>query len=100
MARALGDRQPRPVVLGNAGAREDRLDLVVRGNRAAGVLAVVDGRNADGEIGRAHVRTQVTNAHLVCRLLLETQKLITYNESIIQSPLTTIEYKTDSTHPT
>src|SRR3546814_8269416 len=23
------------------------------------------------EIGRAHVRTQVTNAHIVCRLLLE-----------------------------
>src|SRR3546814_4216573 len=27
--------------------------------------------NPDGEIGRAHVRTPVTNAHLVCRLLLE-----------------------------
>src|SRR3546814_7443088 len=27
-----------------------------------------------GEIGRAHVGTQVTNAHLVCRLLLEKQK--------------------------
>src|SRR3546814_9192315 len=26
---------------------------------------------AGGEIGRAHVRTPVTNAHLVCRLLLE-----------------------------
>src|SRR3546814_2025450 len=26
------------------------------------------------EIGRAHVRTPVTNAHLVCRLLLEKQK--------------------------
>src|SRR3546814_2850775 len=25
----------------------------------------------DNEIGRAHVRTHVTNAHLVCRLLLE-----------------------------
>src|SRR3546814_8346425 len=25
----------------------------------------------DAEIGRAHVRTPVTNAHLVCRLLLE-----------------------------
>src|SRR3546814_2790823 len=24
-----------------------------------------------GQIGRAHVRTPVTNAHLVCRLLLE-----------------------------
>src|SRR3546814_8375408 len=27
--------------------------------------------NAATEIGRAHVRTPVTNAHLVCRLLLE-----------------------------
>src|SRR3546814_5358352 len=26
------------------------------------------------EIGRAHVRTHVTNAHLVCRLLLEKKK--------------------------
>src|SRR3546814_9233226 len=26
------------------------------------------------EIGRAHVRTPVTNAHLVCRILLETKK--------------------------
>src|SRR3546814_3593068 len=28
----------------------------------------------DEEIGRAHVRTPVTNAHLVCRLLLEKKK--------------------------
>src|SRR3546814_1348017 len=28
----------------------------------------------DGEIGRAHVLTPVTNAHLVCRLLLEKKK--------------------------
>src|SRR3546814_5152045 len=27
-----------------------------------------------GEIGRAHVRTPVTNAHIVCRLLLEKNK--------------------------
>src|SRR3546814_8656378 len=26
---------------------------------------------SSGKIGRAHVRTPVTNAHLVCRLLLE-----------------------------
>src|SRR3546814_5652967 len=29
---------------------------------------------AGGEIGRAHVCTPVTNAHLVCRLLLEKKK--------------------------
>src|SRR3546814_8367183 len=27
-----------------------------------------------GQIGRAHIRTTVTNAHLVCRLLLEKKK--------------------------
>src|SRR3546814_4492078 len=31
-------------------------------------------RRVDGEIGRAHVWTPVTNAHLVCRLLLEKKK--------------------------
>src|SRR3546814_1082688 len=31
---------------------------------------LVDGMPV-GQIGRAHVRTPVTNAHLVCRLLLE-----------------------------
>src|SRR3546814_4639734 len=30
------------------------------------------------EIGRAHVCTPVTNAHLVCRLLLETKQTTTY----------------------
>src|SRR3546814_4783298 len=32
------------------------------------------------EIGRAHVRTPVTNAHLVCRLLLEKKKKETKNK--------------------
>src|SRR3546814_3707096 len=32
------------------------------------------------EIGRAHVRTPVTNAHLVCRLLLEKKKRHTPNK--------------------
>src|SRR3546814_5438449 len=31
------------------------------------------------EIGRAHVRTPVTNAHLVCRLLLEKKKKLKHN---------------------
>src|SRR3546814_8068418 len=34
----------------------------------------LDGDIAPGKIGRAHVRTPVTNAHLVCRLLLENNK--------------------------
>src|SRR3546814_7554685 len=33
----------------------------------------------DLEIGRAHVCTPVTNAHLVCRLLLEKTNKIDYN---------------------
>src|SRR3546814_945336 len=36
----------------------------------------IDARRA--EIGRAHVRTPVTNAHLVCRLLLEKKNKHTY----------------------
>src|SRR3546814_1536009 len=32
-----------------------------------------------GKIGRAHVRTPVTNAHLVCRILLENKKKTTSN---------------------
>src|SRR3546814_3520565 len=32
------------------------------------------------EIGRAHVRTPVTNAHLVCRLLLEKKNKVTLVE--------------------
>src|SRR3546814_6333084 len=37
------------------------------------------------EIGRAHVRTPVTNAHLVCRLLLEKQNKVTktINDTLI-----------------
>src|SRR3546814_5873284 len=32
--------------------------------------------DAGDQIGRAHVRTPVTNAHLVCRLLLEKKNLL------------------------
>src|SRR3546814_9202444 len=38
-------------------------------NRVA-LLVPLAGTNAGVEIGRAHVCTPVTNAHLVCRLLL------------------------------
>src|SRR3546814_8112875 len=37
------------------------------------------------EIGRAHVRTPVTNAHLVCRLLLEKKKQQNYNTNTCTS---------------
>src|SRR3546814_3734622 len=51
---ARGDREP----LGGFPAQR---------HAAAIAFAAVD------EIGRAHVRTPVTNAHLVCRLLLDTK---------------------------
>src|SRR3546814_4406931 len=43
------------------------------GNSIAARIGVVARDNLDAclEIGRAHVRTPVTNAHHVCRLLLE-----------------------------
>src|SRR3546814_12873573 len=37
------------------------------------------------QIGRAHVRTPVTNAHLVCRLLLEKKKQAIHNEKLTQT---------------
>src|SRR3546814_8958795 len=46
------------------------ISLVAKGNvPAAGAWFI----KPAGEIGRAHVCTPVTNAHLVCRLLLEKQ---------------------------
>src|SRR3546814_3279913 len=66
-------------------AREQHLsDDLARGE-------VADEAHRAGEIGRAHVCTPVTNAHLVCRLLLERKKyhhtLSVYN--IIKHRLTT-----------
>src|SRR3546814_2125408 len=42
------------------------------------------------EIGRAHVWTPVTNAHLVCRLLLETNKHITHHQQHMHTHKTNI----------
>src|SRR3546814_3762577 len=47
-------------------------------------LVINDGRSSiaeasAGEIGRAHVCTPVTNAHHVCRLLLEKKKQLIFN---------------------
>src|SRR3546814_10324932 len=47
-AGALGDRQSRPIALGLPGTHEGRLDAIVARHGAAGILAVVDGRNAEG----------------------------------------------------
>src|SRR3546814_6440181 len=53
----------------------NRSSLAASGARMSTSPALA--RIAD-EIGRAHVRTPVTNAHLVCRLLLEKQKKTKY----------------------
>src|SRR3546814_8058869 len=50
-------------------------ELVRRGVRPD---LVTDQTSAHDQIGRAHVGTPVTNAHLVCRLLLEKKKRITH----------------------
>src|SRR3546814_9092540 len=47
--------------------------------RAQGAVGSAFCRIHGRKIGRAHVRTPVTNAHIVCRLLLE-KKIITYQE--------------------
>src|SRR3546814_1148098 len=44
----------------------------------------------DGQIGRAHVRTPVTNAQLVCRLLLDKQTYLDYKKAIARPDLTQI----------
>src|SRR3546814_9429330 len=73
IADGLGDvvaaRQP------GAGVAHPPLQL--GDERGAQLLAdgqPLGGRQAGGQIGRAHVRTPGTNAHLVCRLLLEKKK--------------------------
>src|SRR3546814_6802096 len=56
----------------------DRLSFlgVVEAERAAGAVNFGPSNFDDlAEIGRAHVCTPVTNAHLVCRLLLEQKKV-------------------------
>src|SRR3546814_5772102 len=58
----------------------DKENVLPLGVKAAG-LPVTLVYDAEGkEIGRAHVRTPVTNAHLVCRLLLEKKKKKTKNQ--------------------
>src|SRR3546814_1043623 len=57
--------------------RESSLRLLCEWSGASGAAwcVYVSGKRP-GEIGRAHVRTPVTNAHLVCRLLLENKNTI------------------------
>src|SRR3546814_808954 len=65
---------------GNIGLTAAHYDALASADANAG--AVLDALALDlgftggtyGEIGRAHVRTPVTNAHLVCRLLFDKKK--------------------------
>src|SRR3546814_5828064 len=67
------ERRVRRIRLGKAGESEAVPELsveVLRGHRIATATAGM----VHPEIGRAHVCTPVTNAQLVCRLLLEKKK--------------------------
>src|SRR3546814_6153377 len=52
-------------------------------NAVQATLKANEEQMAGQEIGRAHVRTPVTNAHIVCRLLLEKKKTKTKNTKSI-----------------
>src|SRR3546814_6582428 len=49
------------------------------------------------EIGRAHVRTPVTNAHLLCRLLLEKEKTDCIERNLAVLDLHQLRHKLQST---
>src|SRR3546814_9842812 len=96
MLARLETADGRPVsVFGSVGgAQPDRQEVTVKGSRAsfrftefyqlwksgggewtAAYDFPADPRRSSLQIGRAHVRTPVTNAHLVCRLLLDKKKV-------------------------
>src|SRR3546814_1266683 len=59
-------------VFGDAAGSDTIMDFAA----GAGSVDTIDLVGNSLQIGRAHVCTPVTNAHLVCRLLLEKKKLI------------------------
>src|SRR3546814_1857675 len=86
-ASATADREDMvPAAIRQAGGRVERVGMPVdTGNRLClGWLRrrAVIGLPSCELIGRAHVWNQVTNAHLVCRLLLEKKRDHTNNENI------------------
>src|SRR3546814_10147938 len=76
--RRLPFRQSSRLVEGNCAdpvRRLERLGVLDENARPGGNAgARHDSRGGGKEIGRAHARTPVTNAHLVCRLLLDKKK--------------------------
>src|SRR3546814_7434326 len=64
----IGDRATRDRMVHDLGrALDDEIAIAVLAGPLDDLIALA-------EIGRAHVGTPVTNAHLVCRLLLEKKK--------------------------
>src|SRR3546814_2883675 len=57
-----------------ARVKKGKLPVALVGNRLKPWTSASQQAVEQLEIGRAHVCTPVTNAHLVCRLLLETKK--------------------------
>src|SRR3546814_7706539 len=79
LGRREGKRRERPLRDRRRGRRFPARPLARRASRrpdhlAAGAASERDPEYRPGEIGRAQVRTPVTNAHLVCRLLLVKKK--------------------------
>src|SRR3546814_1433849 len=59
-------------IIGQKGQPAIGLDAAIEAGAAPGVARGASGSDAPPQqIGSAHVRTPVTNAHLVCRILLE-----------------------------
>src|SRR3546814_7504366 len=58
-----------------AEGRADAMSLGTQRRTLEEEIADLESNDKVEEIGRAHVCTPVTNAHLVCRLLLEKKKL-------------------------
>src|SRR3546814_9832163 len=72
-------RQPKPVPGRPPPSRVPNL-FVTKAKKSAKLKRMdgeVDATSAVRQIGRAHVCTQVTNAHLVCRILLEKKNVNT-----------------------
>src|SRR3546814_8842134 len=80
-AEVSGSRNRAPArAVQRIGGRRRLLEPQLRGPgraRRSGPVPRLPPAASRCEIGRAHVCTPVTNAHLVCRLLLETQNNLT-----------------------
>src|SRR3546814_10353287 len=76
--------------------RDDVKQVLRRHAIPSGRLHADCGQQRNLEIGRAHVWTPVTNAHLVCRLLLEKKK--TDNNSTYLNLSTTISQRHTESH--